>query len=222
LVILLFGPPGCGKGTQTPRIRSLLGVPAIATGEMLRSEIRSGTRLGRQVEDVIRAGHFAGDTLMNRLVLRRLLQPDCRAGFLLDGYPRTVEQAGFLQRVVEKLGLPAPLVVHLCVPEQTLVERLSGRRQCAFCQASYNLYTAPPPSADHCACGARLFARDDDAPEIVRERLRVYQLRTNPVLAGYRDRLTIDGDRDPEEVFGEIREAIEGRLAPVRRKLAIA
>jgi adenylate kinase len=189
---------------------------------MLRAEIRSGTRLGRKVEDVIRAGHFAGDTLMNRMVLRRLLQPDCGEGFLLDGYPRTVAQADFLNRVVEKLRLPSPLVVHLCVPEQTLVERLSGRRQCAFCQASYNIYTAPPPYEGRCACGANLFAREDDAPEIVRERLRVYQFQTNPVLAAYRDRLTVDGDRDPEEVFGEIREAIEGRMVPVRRRLAIA
>lgn len=223
LVILLFGPPGCGKGTQTPRIRSLLGIPSIATGDMLRREIRLGTRLGRQVEDLLRAGQFAGDTLMNRLVLRRLLQPDCRGGFLLDGYPRTVPQASFLARVVEKLGLPDPLVVHLRVPEQILLERISGRRQCCFCQASYNVYTAPPPFPGRCACGADLATRDDDRPEIVRERLAVYQRQTNPVLATYGDCLTVDGDQEPDDVFAQIAAAIEQRLVPVRpRRAALA
>jgi adenylate kinase len=220
LIVLLFGPPGCGKGTQTPRIRELLDVPSIATGAMLREEIQTRSRLGRQVESLLRTGQFVGDTQMNRMVLRRLKQPDCRDGFLLDGYPRTVPQAIFLDRIIEKQGWPTPVIVHLVVPEQVLLERVSGRRQCAQCQRSYNLFTAPPPQPDRCACGNRLFEREDDRAEIVRARLRTYTEQTDPVLTHYRHGhlVTVDGDRDTDLVFAEIRGAIEDRLAPVRSR----
>ena len=217
MIVLLFGPPGCGKGTQTPRIRELLGVPSIATGAMLREEIQARTRLGRQVETLLQTGQFVGDTPMNRMVLRRLSQPDCREGFLVDGYPRTVPQAKFLDKVIEKQGWPAPLIVHLSVPERVLLERVSGRRQCARCERSYNLFTAPPPGPDRCACGTRLFLREDDRADIVRARLRTYTEQTNPVLDYYRNGhvLTVDGDRDTDYVFAEIREAVEGRMVRV-------
>jgi len=222
LIVLLFGPPGCGKGTQTPRIREFLGVPSIATGAMLRSEIKAGSHLGRQVKNLLDSGQYVGDTQMNRLVLRRVGQDDCRNGFLLDGYPRTVAQAQFLDKIVEKRGWPSPMVVHLQVPEQVLVERLSGRRQCAACQRSYNLYTAPPPLPGKCACGTYLFEREDDQADVVQSRLRTYLEQTGPVLRHYRDGnlLTVDGDRDEETVFGEIAGAMEERLMGVRVRRA--
>jgi adenylate kinase len=222
LIVLLFGPPGCGKGTQTPRIREYLGVPSIATGAMLRNEIQAGSRLGRQVKGLLDSGQYVGDTQMNRLVLRRVSQDDCRNGFLLDGYPRTVTQAVFLDKIVEKRGWPAPLVVHLQVPERVLVERISGRRQCAACQRSYNLYTAPPPVHGVCECGTRLFERQDDRAEVVVSRLRTYREQTDPVLSYYRggNVLTVDGDRSEESVFAEIAGAMDERLMGVRVRRA--
>jgi adenylate kinase len=187
---------------------------------MLRDEIRRQTRLGKQVTSMIQSGQFAGDSLMNRMVLKRLSLEDCaKGGFLLDGYPRTVPQAQFLHKLIEKRRWPAPLVVHLQVPEQTLVERLSGRRQCSHCQTSYNLYTAPPPKEGRCACGKVLVEREDDRPAVVKERLRAYKLQTDPVLDYYREGrgqvLAIDGDQQPGTVFAEIQAAVEDRMAPV-------
>jgi adenylate kinase len=222
LIVLLFGPPGCGKGTQTPRIREFLGVPSIATGAMLRNEIHAGSRLGKQVKNLLDTGQLVGDTQMNRMVLRRLSQDDCRQGFLLDGYPRTVPQAQFLDKIIEKHGWPPPMIVHLQVPERVLVERISGRRQCAACQRSYNLYFAPPPSPGLCACGTRLFEREDDRADIVQARLRDYQAQTNPVLNHYRhgNLLAVDGDRAEDTVFAEIAGALEERLVGVRVRRA--
>jgi len=224
LIVLLFGPPGCGKGTQTPRIQERLGIPAIATGAMLRDEIRRQTRLGRQVQSLLQAGQFAGDSLMNRMVLKRASQPDCANGFLLDGYPRTVPQAQFLHRLTEKRQWTAPLIVHLCVPERVLVERLSGRRQCSRCQTSYNLFSAPPPQPDRCACGMALWEREDDRADVVVERLKTYTRQTDPVLDYYREGrgqvLDVDGDRHTDTVFAEIQAAVEDRLVPVRSRYA--
>lgn len=222
MIVLLFGPPGCGKGTQTPRIREFLGVPSIATGAMLRNEIQAGSRLGRQVKSLLDSGQYVGDTQMNRLVLRRVSQDDCRNGFLLDGYPRTVAQAEFLDKIVAKREWPAPMVVHLQVPERVLVERISGRRQCAVCQRSYNLYTAPPPLPGVCACGTRLFEREDDRADVVQARLRTYREQTDPVLRHYRDGnlLSVDGDREEDTVFAEIAGAMEERVMGVRVRRA--
>lgn len=222
MIVLLFGPPGCGKGTQTPRIREFLGVPSIATGAMLRNEIQAGSRLGRQVKGLLDSGQYVGDTQMNRMVLRRVSQDDCRNGFLLDGYPRTVTQARFLDKIVEKRGWPPPMIVHLHVPDRVLIERLSGRRQCAICQRSYNLYSAPPPAENTCACGTQLFEREDDRPEVVVSRLCTYLQQTDPVLRHYRDGnvVTIDGDRAEEDVFAEIAGAMEERLMGVRVRRA--
>ena len=189
---------------------------------MLRNEIQAGSRLGRQVKSLLDAGRYVGDTQMNRMVLRRLSQPDCRNGFLLDGYPRTASQAQFLDKLIEKRGWAPPMIVHLEVPERVLVERLSGRSQCARCQRSYNLYTAPPPQPGMCVCGARLFEREDDRANVVQSRLRTYLEQTDPVLRHYRqgNLLTVDGDREEETVFGEIAGAMEERLMGVRVRRA--
>jgi adenylate kinase len=221
LVVLLFGPPGSGKGTQAPAIGELLGTPVISTGEMLRREIRAGTRLGQSVRAVLEAGQFVGDTLMNRLLLRRVLRAaDCRHGFILDGYPRTVAQAIFLNRLVEKMGLGEPVVLHLLVPEEKIVARLAGRRQCIDCQRVYNTVTQPVPVSGRCACGGQLLIRPDDKPEVVSARLLVHAKQTGPVLDYYRTGVncfTVLGDRHTDEVFGEIRGILEGYLQPVRQ-----
>ena len=218
MIVLLFGPPGCGKGTQSPRIQQWLGIPLIATGDMLRQEIRSRTRLGRGIESLMAQGGYVGDTQMNRMLLRRTHQPDCASGFLIDGYPRTVAQAIFLERLREKLGLPAPIVIHLQVALDMLLMRLSGRRQCAECKRVHNIYTNPPVNEGLCDCGVPLEERNDDRPEVVRARLQLYAEQTGPVLDYYQGENchTLDGMRHQDEVFGEIQGLLESRMVRVR------
>jgi adenylate kinase len=220
MIVLLFGPPGCGKGTQSPRIQQWLGIPLIATGDMLREEIRSRTRLGRGIDSVLASGGYVGDSQMNRMLLRRTHQPDCANGFLIDGYPRTVSQAVFLDRLREKHALPAPIVIHLRVAEDMLLMRLSGRRQCTQCKRVHNIYTNPPEREGFCDCGVPLEERNDDRPEVVRARLQLYAEQTGPVLDYYRGEncFTLDGMRHQDEVFGEIQSVLESRLVRVRRR----
>lgn len=185
---------------------------------MLRQEIRSGTRLGRSVKSLIDSGHFVGDTPMNRMLLRRVKQPDCAGGFLLDGYPRTVPQAVFLDRLVEKLAMPTPFVIHLEVPAKVILDRLSGRRVCPHCGSVYNIHTNPPAREGYCACGVPLITRPDDQMEVVRARQVVYHRQTGPVLDYYAGRncFTLNGNRDPGEVFAEIQGILESKFVPVR------
>lgn len=217
MIVLLFGPPGCGKGTQSPRIQQWLGIPMIATGDMLRQEIRSRTRLGRGIDSVLANGGYVGDSQMNRMLLRRTSQPDCANGFLIDGYPRTVPQAIFLDRLRDRLGLPSPIVIHLQVAEDMLLTRLSGRRQCTECKRVHNIYTNPPRREGLCDCGVPLEERNDDRPEVVRARLQLYAEQTGPVLDFYRGGqcFTLDGMRHQDEVFGEIQGILESRMVPV-------
>ena len=223
MIVLLFGPPGCGKGTQSPRIQEWLNIPLIATGDMLRQEIRSRTHLGRGIESVMASGGYVGDSQMNRLLLRRSHQSDCANGFLIDGYPRTVAQAIFLDRLLEKRGFGAPIVLHLRVDEDMLLMRLSGRRQCSECKRVHNIFTNPPQREGFCDCGVPLEERSDDRPEVVRGRLRLYAEQTGPVLDYFRgpNCFTLDGMRHQDEVFGEIQSILESRLAPVRRSLPV-
>lgn len=220
MIVLLFGPPGCGKGTQSPRIQQWLDIPLIATGDMLRQEIRSRTHLGRGIESVLSSGGYVGDSQMNRLLLRRSHQTDCANGFLIDGYPRTVPQAIFLDRLLEKRGFAAPIVIHLQVAEDTLLMRLSGRRQCVECKRVHNIYTNPPQREGFCDCGVPLEERNDDRPEVVRARLQLYTEQTSPVLDYYRGEncFTLDGHRHQDEVFGEIQGIIESRMVRVRHQ----
>jgi len=220
MIVLLFGPPGCGKGTQSPRIQQWLKIPLIATGDMLRQEIRSRTRLGRGIENVMATGGYVGDEQMNRMLLRRTSRADCTQGFLIDGYPRTVNQAIFLERLREKRGLPAPIVIHLQVDEDMLLMRLSGRRQCAECKRVHNIFTNPPRVEGLCDCGVPLEERNDDRPEVVRARLQLYAEQTNPVLDYYggQNCYTLDGMRHQDDVFGEIQGILESQLVHVRQR----
>ena len=217
MVLLLFGPPGSGKGTQSRLITNWLHIPAISTGEMLRREIETGTELGKLAKDVMATGGLVVDGLVNRMLLERISQPDCRDGFLLDGYPRTVRQAEFLDSALAGRGLPAALVLHLDVPFPLLIERMTARRQCAQCGRTYNLLSNPPRKPGVCDVdGTPLMARTDDVESVFRERLRTYDELTRPVLTHYRGRgyHRIDGDRPPNVVFEEIVSILEaeGRI----------
>jgi adenylate kinase len=216
VIILLFGPPGCGKGTQSRYIVEKLGVPAISTGEMLRAACRSGSATGRAVVAILAKGALVGDDVVNQIVAERLSQPDCAGGFLLDGYPRTLAQGIFLDRFFRQNGMPQPKVVHLDVPSAVLVERLCSRRQCPRCLRIYNVRTQPPRVQGLCDDdGETLIRRKDDAEETVLERFRTYEELTGPLIGFYRggDYHRIDGTRAPGEIRAEIVEMLEPELA---------
>ncbi len=217
MVLLLFGPPGSGKGTQSGRISNWLGIPAISTGDMLREEIKAGTALGNAAKSIMASGGLVGDDLVNRMLAERVSSPDSAHGFLLDGYPRTVEQAEYLDRLLEKHNLQTPVVLHLDVPMDALVGRLTSRRQCPQCKRIYNLLHQPPRVAGICDDdGTPLITRKDDSEEVVTERIRTYDEVTRPVLAYYQDRRyhQIRGDRSPEYIS----EVITGILEPIVAK----
>ena len=217
MVLLLFGPPGSGKGTQSKLITSWLGIPGISTGDMLRAEIQAGTELGRAAQSIMASGGLVGDDLVNRMLANRVSQPDAKRGFLLDGYPRTVEQAEFLDRLLEERHLPKPVILHLDVPLDALLGRLTSRRQCPKCGTIYNLLHQPPKKAGVCDNdGTELITRKDDQEDVVSERLKTYLALSRPVLAHYQDGNyhQIRGDRSPGYVF----EAITGILEPLVSK----
>lgn len=220
MVILLFGPPGSGKGTQSPAITQLLSIPAISTGEMLRAEVEAGTPLGLVAAEVLAAGQLVGTELVNKMLVGRINKPDCAKGFLLDGYPRTVPQAEFLDDLLRQRGMSPPMVFHLETPTSVLVERLSARRQCPRCGRIYNLLYKPPIKRGVCDLdGVKLIERQDDTRAVVRERLAAYERLTAPVIAYYAnaDLHVIPANRPPNEVTRDILTIIHDRHSPANQ-----
>jgi len=216
VVLLLFGPPGSGKGTQSRLITNWLAIPAISTGDMLRAEIQNGTPLGKAARSIMASGGLVGDDLVNKMLAQRIAQPDCKSGFLLDGYPRTVQQAEYFDRLVTERGLPKPIILHLDVPMDALIGRMTSRRQCPKCGRIYNLLHQPPKKSGFCDDdGTPLDTRKDDQEDVVRERIRTYDELTRPVLAYYQDRNyhQIRGDRSPGYIFEEITGILEPLVA---------
>jgi adenylate kinase len=211
-VILLVGPPGCGKGTQAERLAAHLGIPAISTGEMIRAEIKAGTPLGKVAAGVAIAGGLLSDDLVNQIVASRLSQQDCARGVLLDGYPRSLPQAESLAGLLEEKGWPQPLVVHIDVPHELLVARTCLRRSCPKCGRLYNLQSHPPKAPGLCdTCGTPLEQRADDCEDTVRNRLAAYDRSTAPLIAHYQglNYRRVDGTGTPDEVFAAIVKAVE-------------
>ena len=215
MVILLFGPPGSGKGTQArlilewfkPRI-----IPSISTGDMLRGEIAAGTPLGMKTKEIIAAGGLVSDDLINEILCSRISRPDCQDGFLLDGYPRTVEQADFLDKVLSSRGLPPPVVIHLDVPSHVLIGRMISRRQCPKCNRMFNILTDRPKVPGRCDdCDTPLIVRKDDQEDVIRERIKTYKEVTRAVLGHYASAQLhqISGDRSANYIFEEITKVLE-------------
>jgi len=216
MVILLFGPPGCGKGTQACHIVGLLGITAISTGEMFRAERDAGTPLGKKVSEILAGGGLVGDDIVNEVVASRLSKPDCREGFLLDGYPRTISQAEYLDKLLMENGHSEPVILYFDVPDSALVGRLTARRQCPACNRIYNLLHQPPVREGVCDIdGVHLFHREDDREEVIRERLKAYHTLTDPVHEYYANRNfhRIDGQLPAEDIHKEVEAILQRELA---------
>ncbi len=218
-VIILVGAPGSGKGTQAKRIAQVLGVPQISTGDLLRDNVSRGTELGRQAKQAMDRGELVSDQLVCEMVAERLRQSDCAKGCILDGFPRTVSQAEWLDRyLLEGKSFGAqppkpPIVIQLGVEYNFLLQRLTGRRTCPTCGRIYNIYFQPPRVAGVCDIeGAALETRRDDREEVIIERLKAYEKQTLPLADYYRRRgrlLEVDGDLAPDDVTAEALKAIE-------------
>ena len=210
--VVLVGPPGVGKGTQAARLKTLLGVPHVSTGDILRAAMAEGSALGKKVREFVESGRLVPDELMGDLIAERLARSDARDGFVLDGFPRTLAQVEILDRVLASAGMPLDKVLMLVAPQDVIVRRLTGRRTCPKCGAVYHLEGHPPASAGVCdACGSALVQRPDDSEEVIRKRLKVYESQTLPVAEAYRERgllARIDGFGDVLDVAGRARAAL--------------
>ncbi len=203
--IVLFGPPGAGKGTQAKELTKRYGIPHISTGDILRANVRDGTELGMKAKEYMDRGELVPDTVLIGLIRNRLNEPDCKEGYLLDGYPRTIPQADALDIILREIGKPLDVVINIDVSDDSLVERLSGRRTCPTCGESYHVVFNPPEQQGVCdACGSQLYQRDDDREEVIRQRLAVYNQKTKPLIDYYAKAgilVNIDGSRSVDEVF---------------------
>ena len=183
--LIFLGPPGAGKGTQAAIVSKKLGIPTISTGDMLRAAVKEGTEVGKQAKSFMDAGKLVPDSVIIGIVAERVAKEDCAKGYILDGVPRTIAQA----EALEKAGIVFDSVVSLEVSDETIMERMSGRRVCPDCGASYHVVAVPPQAEGVCdKCGGKLVQRKDDAPETVKSRLEVYHKETEPLKAFYAER----------------------------------
>jgi adenylate kinase len=218
--IILLGPPGAGKGTQAKKIAEAYGIPQISTGDILRANVAAGTELGKQAKAIMERGELVPDSLVCEMVASRLMEKDCERGFILDGFPRTLAQAEWLDaflsgKVFEKQPCSklTPIVIDIAVDYNSLLRRLTGRRSCPTCGRIYNIHFQPPRVADTCDVdGSRLVIRKDDDEKVVSERLKEYERKTLPLQEYYRAKgrlKAVDGDRDMDAVTADALQLLE-------------
>ena len=210
--IIMLGAPGAGKGTQAKRIAEKYGIPHISTGDIFRANIKNGTELGKEAKKYMDEGQLVPDELTVRILLDRVADADCKNGYVLDGFPRTIPQAEVLTGELEKLGEKVDFAIDVDVPDENIINRMSGRRACLKCGATYHLEYLKPAKDGICdKCGSELVLRDDDKPETVKKRLGVYHEQTQPLIDYYTKAgvlHTVDGTKEPDEVFEAIVEIL--------------
>ena len=206
--IIMLGAPGAGKGTQAKMIAEKYSIPHISTGDIFRANIKNGTELGKKAKTYMDAGQLVPDELVVDLVIDRFKEDDCKNGYVLDGFPRTIPQADVLDSELTKLGDKVDYAINVDVPDENIVNRMSGRRACLKCGATYHIKHIPPKTEGICdKCGSELVLRDDDKPETVQNRLSVYHEQTQPLIDYYDKKnilKTVDGTKDMQEVFDNI------------------
>ncbi|HET7873151.1 MAG TPA: adenylate kinase, partial [Terriglobales bacterium] len=223
--IMLLGAPGAGKGTQAMMISARYGIPQISTGDILRINVARGTELGKKADPLMKSGQLVPDELMLPMVAERLRQPDCQRGYILDGFPRTVGQAewldGFLETASFGEARMEPVVISIEVGYNQLLQRLTGRRSCPVDGRIYNIYFQPPQKEGLCdSCGAQLVQRKDDKEEVISERLKSYERQTLPLVEYYNRKgslYRLNGEKPVEEVTAEIFVVLERRTAAAQR-----
>lgn len=206
--IIMLGAPGAGKGTQAKKIAAKYNIPHISTGDIFRANIKNGTELGNKAKTYMDQGLLVPDELVVDLVVDRVKQDDCENGYVLDGFPRTIPQAEALDKALNAIGEKMDFAIDVNVPDENIVRRMSGRRACVGCGATYHLEYAPTKTEGICdACGKELILRDDDKPETVKKRLGVYHEQTQPLIDYYTNAgilKTVDGTIDINDVFQAI------------------
>jgi len=212
--IVLLGPPASGKGTQAAQLREALKLPHVASGDLFRENLKHETELGRKAKSFMDRGELVPDDITIAMVMERLSRPDCAAGALLDGFPRTIAQAEALDEALVAQGRKISVVPNIAVPDDVLVERVGGRRICRTCGEAYHVQFNPPKQPGVCdKDGGELYQRDDDRPETVRKRLQVYWKQTSPLIDYYRDQgvlVEINGDQSIQAVQADLRAAVVG------------
>ena len=210
--IIMLGAPGAGKGTQAKKIAAKYGIPHISTGDIFRANIKGGTELGMKAKSYMDQGQLVPDDVTIGMLLDRIAEADCENGYVLDGFPRTIPQAESLTEALDKLGQKMDFAIDVDVPDENIVNRMSGRRACLKCGATYHIVYAAPKTENVCdTCGETLVLRDDDKPETVSKRLKVYHEQTQPLIDYYTKQgvlKTVDGTCALDEVFKAIVEIL--------------
>ena len=211
--LILLGPPGAGKGTQARRLASHFGYPSISTGDALRAAVSKQTELGKKAQKIMESGELVPDGLVDEIVKNRLMEPDSQTGFILDGYPRTLAQAGFFEKLAGQAGIDI-CAIGMMVNDEVLIRRLSQRWSCPKCSKIYNAGSNPARESGRCdECGADLIQRNDDRPEVIRERLQVFHQTTRPLIDFYRHRgqyVEVDGEAEVDRIYDSMIKILNG------------